>query len=161
MEGFRYRLDPLLARRKTAKQEAEAELAVRLKDLREAQKYAEELAGKESEARERRDAGRRHLLQGSSEGRTVAQRVDHLRSLERAILDARTEWFAQRQEVERCEERVTAARRDLAERSREVEALAKHREREEQRYRLESQRKEDLEHDEMGSARYLAARRKS
>jgi flagellar export protein FliJ len=161
MDGFRYRLDPLLERRKAAKQEAEADLAARQKELRETQRYAEELAGKERDARERKDTARRTLLEGGRNGRTLAHRKDHLRFLEQVVVEARNETFVQRQEVERCVERLVDAQRILAERSREVEVLEKHRERSEQRWEKEVERKEALEQDEIGSSQFVARRRRS
>jgi flagellar biosynthesis chaperone FliJ len=61
--------------------------------------------------------------------------------------------------LEGCEERLAEARRDLGEITREVEVLHKHRERLEQRFLREIERKDALEQDEIGNVLYMSRRR--
>jgi len=56
--------------------------------------------------------------------------------------------------IEDCKEQVDLAQRHLAKCSREVEILNKHREKLEQRFRREAERKEALELDEIGNMLY-------
>jgi len=161
MARFVYRLQALWEQKQELKKNAETAFGARQKELREAQKRLEELTGIEKQAAKKKQDFRMRLLAGGGEGRTINNRVDQLRLLERHEADARDDVFSQKLAVEECESRLQAARQEMTERSREVEVLAKHREKCEQEFWNEVNRKEALELDEIGATLYEARRRRS
>ncbi len=61
--------------------------------------------------------------------------------------------------VETCEAALKEAKEHAAEARREVEVLAKHREKQEQRFRRELEAKEEVALDEIGNVLYATRRR--
>ena len=161
MERFVYRLETLWDQKKALKKDAETAFGARQKELRDAQAQLEKLIRAEKQVQKKKQDFRAALLVGTSEGRAIASRVEHLRLLERQEADARDDVFSQRLAVEECEHRLDAARQEMAERSREVEVLSKHREKCEQDFWDEVNRKEALEQDEIGATLYEARRRRT
>jgi len=161
MGRFVYRLEPLWDQKKALKKDAETAFGARQKELRDAQAQLEKLLGVEKQVQKKKRDFRAALLAGTSNGRAIASRVEHLRLLERQEADARDDVFSQRLAVEECEHRLDAARQEMTERSKEVEVLSKHREKCEQDYWTEVNRKEALEQDEIGATLYEARRRRT
>ena len=161
MGRFVYRLEPLWDQKKALKKDAETAFGARQKELRDAQAQLEKLLGVEKQVQKKKRDFRAALLAGTSNGRAIASRVEHLRLLERQEADARYDVFSQRLAVEECEHRLDAARQEMTERSKEVEVLSKHREKCEQDYWTEVNRKEALEQDEIGATLYEARRRRT
>jgi flagellar export protein FliJ len=161
MARFVYRLEALWEQKQELKKQAETAFAARQNELREARKRLEELIEAERQAAGKKKGFRQKLLAGGGEGRAIHNRVDQLRLLERHEAGARDDVFSQKLAVEECEERLEAARDEMAERSREVEVLARHREKCEQEFQNEENRKEALELDEIGATLYEARRRRS
>jgi flagellar export protein FliJ len=150
---FQYRLQPLLDQKIERKEQAERTLAERKAELESERARLEELHGKEQALVARKEQARRAAFDGQ-----FAFLQDYLRGLSQDIEEAKDAVFAQRYPVEVAEEKLEEARRDLAERTREVEVLKKHRERSEIRWRREAERKEELENEEIGAAMYQARR---
>jgi len=161
MARFVYRLETLWEEKQAKKKDAEMAFGERRKELREAQARLEELTGCEKQARQRKRDFRSGLLAGGGEGRAISNRVEHLRFLEQREADAKNDVFSQRLAVEECEERVKAARQEMTDCSREVEVLSKHREKSEQEFWSEVNRKEALEQDEIGATLYETRRRRT
>ena len=161
MGRFVYRLEPLWDQKKALKKDAETAFGARQKELRDAQAQLEKLLGVEKQVQKKKRDFRAALLAGTSNGRAIASRVEHLRLLERQEADARDDVFSQRLAVEECEHRLDAARQEMTERSKEVDVLSKHREKCEQDYWTEVNRKEALEQDEIGATLYEARRRRT
>jgi len=161
MARFVYRLEALWEQKQGLKKDAETAFGDRQKELRAAQNHLDELIGKEKQAQKTRQEFRSGLLSGGGEGRAITNRVERLRFLEQQESDAKNDVFSQRLAVEDCEQRLRAARQEMTERSREVEVLSKHREKSEQDFRDEVDRKEALEQDEIGATLYEARRRRT
>jgi flagellar biosynthesis chaperone FliJ len=119
------------------------------------------LEGRVRELSARKAELRKALLHtaASLSGREAGVRKDYLRGLEQDVEAAKDAVFSQRLVVEEVEERLASARSQLAERTRDVEILEKHRDRLEQRYRRDVARKEAIEQDEVGNMLYLSRRR--
>jgi flagellar biosynthesis chaperone FliJ len=161
MPGFHYRLKPLLDKKQAAKEEAQRALGERQK---EQAAEREQLDGcrRERERLESQLAQARRRVMGAAQGASggaIQARRDYARGLAADVQAAADALAAQEIRVQEAEQRVAAARAELAERSREVDVLEKHRERLEQRFRREVERKEALEQEEMGNVMYLSRRR--
>jgi flagellar export protein FliJ len=150
---FKYRLQSLLEKKIEWKEEAERTVAERKGALDSEKARLEELRGKQQALVDRKEQARRSALDGQ-----FAFLQDYLRGLSQDIEDAKDAVFSQRYAVEEAEENLDQARRELAERTREVEVLKKHRERSEIRWRREAERKEELENEEIGAAMYQVRR---
>jgi flagellar biosynthesis chaperone FliJ len=162
MAPFRYRLQPLLDEKISLKERAAEALAERQKEVRAEERKLEDLQERERGLGDRKAQFRRGLLAGAAgafNGRDAALRRDYLRGLDQDAEDARDACFSQKLAVEESAERLAEAQRELAERSREVEILEKHRRRLEQRFLREAERKEALEQDEIGNMLYMSRRR--
>lgn len=162
MATFRYRLQPLLDQKSREKEEAEEALAERQKELRAERLKLEELRRKEEQLAARRDGLRRSLLDGGGEqpvtGDEVRRRVERLRALGQDVETARDAVFSQKIVIEEAEERLENARRQVAECTRQVEILTKHRSKLERRFLAEVERKEALEQDEIGNILFMRNR---
>jgi len=159
---FRYRLQPLLDQKSREKEEAEEALAERQKELRAERQKLEELRKKEEQLAAQRDGLRRSLLDGGSErpvtGDEIRRRVERLRALGQDVETARDAVFSQKIVIEEAEERLENARRQVAECTRQVEILTKHRSKLERRFLAEAERKEALEQDEIGNILFMRNR---
>ncbi len=159
MPGFRYRLQPLLDKKQAAKEDAQRALGERQKELG-AELEALDRACGECERIERELAQARGVVLGAgATGGFIQARRDYARGLAADLETAADARAAQEGRVREAEQRVAEARTALAECSREVEVLEKHRERLEQRFRREAERKEALEQEEMGNVMFLSRRR--
>ncbi len=162
MATFRYRLQPLLDQKSREKEEAEEALAERQKELRAERQKLEELRKKEEQLAAQRDGLRRSLLDGGSErpvtGDEIRRRVERLRALGQDVETARDAVFSQKIVIEEAEERLENARRQVAECTRQVEILTKHRSKLERRFLAEAERKEALEQDEIGNILFMRNR---
>lgn len=161
MPAFHYRLQPLLDKKAHLKEAAQRALGDRQNELR-AEREALERCGKEQERLERELARARAAVLGAAQGSTgvlIGARKDYVRGLAADLVAAADTLAAQETRVRDAEDRVAAARTELAERSREVDVLEKHRARLEQRFRHEAERKEALEQEEMGNVMFLRRRR--
>lgn len=162
MPGFKYRLQPLLDEKLQLKEDAEEQLAVRQKELRAEQNKMENLEARVRELGDKKAQFRRNLLAGAAgplNGQAAALRRDYLMGLEQDTDQAKDACFSQRLAIDEALERVAEARRELAERTREVEILNKHRDKLKQRFEREAERKDALEQDEIGNMLYMSRRR--
>lgn len=156
--GFKYRLQLLLDGRIQLKQEAEQRLAARQRELRTERERLEELDAEVGRVAKVKSEFRARLLSGTEaavSGRDAAISRDYLRGLDQDLETARDACFSQRLVLEEAEERLSAARRELAECTREVEILEKHKARLEQRFVRELARKEAIEQDEIGNMLFM------
>lgn len=160
MQRFVYRLEPLLEQKQALKKESETAFGARQQELRDAQTRLSELKEAENQAKLKKKEFRGNLLSGGGEGRAISNRVERLRFLEQQESDARNDVFSQQLAIEECEQRLEQARQEMTERSREVEVLTKHREKSEEEFWSEVNRKEALEQDEIGATLYEARRRR-
>jgi flagellar export protein FliJ len=160
--GFKYRLQPLLDTKLRLKTDAEQRAAEAQRLARAAQRLLEEREARVRDLEQRRLDFRSRMLNGTAgpvSGREATIGRDYLRGLGEAIEGARDAAFSQKLAVEEALERLSAARRELADRARDVEILEKHRDRLEQRFRRDAERKEAVELDEIGNMLYLRGRR--
>jgi len=158
MSSFRYRLQPLLDQKIDLKEQAQRALADKQKQHRLACEKLEELRASEEAIAAKKQMLRRNLLLSENgevlNGVEIARRREHLQSVSAELEAAKDAVFAQQLFIEQCQEEVDLARRHLADCSREVEILNKHREKLEMRFRREAARKEALEVDEIGNMLY-------
>jgi flagellar export protein FliJ len=161
MPLFQYRLQPLLDMKIERKDELEAALAQRRKELAvERDALAELERAQEALTARLADALRARLGAGSgANGYVLGQHTEYLRGLAGDVTAGKGAVSAQRLRVREFEGRVTEARRLLAEAAREVDVLKKHRERLETRFRRALERKEAVEQDEMGGIIFNQKRR--
>jgi flagellar biosynthesis chaperone FliJ len=163
MELFRYRLQPLLDQKLERKKEAEEAFAERQNELRAEQERlaqlectVEELTRKKSQLRrERLSSPARQPLTGHQ----IQQRTEYLHAVEVDLEGAKDAVFSQRMTIAEAEERVAEARRELGRATREVETLDKHRNKLEERFRREVERKDAVEAEEIGNMLYMRNRR--
>jgi hypothetical protein len=154
----KYRLQPLLDHKNHLKEEAEEALAQKQKQVRLAVEKLEELRASEQTLTNKKQTLRRDLLvnRGAQAitGMEIRRRREHLQSVGLELEAAKDAVFAQQLYIEDCKEQVAQAQRHLVKCSRDVEILNKHREKLEQRYQREADRKEALELDEIGNMLY-------
>ena len=158
MPTFTYRLQPLLDQKVRLKEQAEEQFAQKQKQLRLAYERLEELRAAEKALVVKRDTLRRNLLVSDGgqppSGVQVRQRREHLEFVTVELEAARDAIFAHELFIEECKEQVAAAQRHLTKCLRDVEILKKHREKLQQRFQRELERKEALELDEIGNMLY-------
>ena len=162
MAQFRYRLQTLLEQKLQAKEEAQHGLAAAQRDLRNEQEELETCLREQQAAAERmQDASADALspITGATTGEWARLKRAHIHRLEEQKERAVAETRAQELSVTEAEERMAAARKTLATRSRDVEVLEKHRARLERRFRAETERKEALDQEEMANVIFLQGRR--
>lgn len=158
MEAFRYRLQPLLDQKAERKQEAERALAAARQKLRDEEEQLAAARFREQSLATERDARRRLLLTAETGADELRRRVDDLALLGRRIEDAKDEVMSLRLQIEESKEQVGLAVTALADASRELEVLKKHREKGERRFRAELERKDAVAQDEIASAMYARRR---
>jgi flagellar biosynthesis chaperone FliJ len=149
----------LLDRKVERKEEAERELAARRQRLREAEAMLAATRERLRTLEAERAARRGGLLQGISGGLELRRRAGDLELLGRRIEESKDEAMSMLLEIEERKEQVELAAADVAGAAREVEALTKHREKGERRFRAECERIEAAAQDEIASAMYEARRR--
>jgi hypothetical protein len=161
MANFRYRLQTLLDRKIDRRKELERSLVERQKELAAEQKALAEMEEAQVALEATLVEARRKLLaiQAGESGYTLQLRIQHLRGLRADVETGQGAVLAQRLRVGDFEDRVAEAQRLLADASREVEVLEKHRERLETRFLRALQQKEALEQDEMGGIIFNQRRR--
>jgi len=162
MATFKYRLQPLLDQKIQRQEEAEKTLAARIRELAAEQRKLKELEQRQRELAVKKQTRRREILvprSGESvSGGEVQRRSEYLQGLEADLEQARGAVLAQDLTVEESKERLAQARRNLTACSRQVEILKKHRDKLEQRFRREIERKEALELDDVGNTLFLSRR---
>ena len=163
MPNFTYRLQPLLDQKIRIKEQAEQALVQKQEQLRLAKEKLEELRAAQRALAQKKQTLRRNLLISHDEqpisGVEISRRREQLASVTLDLEAAKDAVFAQELFIEECKEQVDAAQRHLAKCSRDVEVLNKHREKLEQRFRRELERKEALELDEIGNMLYAGKSR--
>ena len=161
MAKFQYRLQPLLDLKTERKEQCELALAERRRELAAEQEALVELEEKRVRVGAAlTDALRSRLAAGAgASGLALAQQTDYLRGLTADLTEAKSAVIAQQLRVREFERRVETARRQLADAVREVEVLEKHRERLQQRFAREQERKDALEQDDMGNVIFNQKRR--
>ncbi|MBV9508138.1 MAG: flagellar export protein FliJ [Acidobacteriia bacterium] len=153
---FKYRLQKLLDLKLERKEELQRDLAQRLAELAAEQKAHQELEAARARMEEKLASLKRVPL-GMS-GLAIQQYRDYLRGLVMDVEATRDAEFSQRLRVQEFAENVAKARRVLAECSRELEVLNKHRDRLEKRFLKEAERKEAADQDEIGSMLFSRGR---
>lgn len=163
MPAFRYRLQPLLDQKIRAKESAEEALLERQREHHAALAREKELRELQRMLAETHQRSRRELLKQSGEtplsAAAILERKAFIEGLAEDLEKARDNVFAQQLVVGQCTERLEAAKCLVAECTREVDVLEKHRSKLEKRFRDELEAKEALEQDELGNVMYLMRRR--
>ncbi|HZQ94290.1 MAG TPA: flagellar FliJ family protein [Candidatus Sulfotelmatobacter sp.] len=162
---FVYRLQLLLEQKEEAKKAAEQELARREQELERQQGILAELKRREQELIDRRATARRELLSAPDNHplavHVVQARSDHIRALGEDIEAAGKEVARQQDVIRKCQQQVEDGKQKVNESRREVEVLAKHRKKQEERFLREAAAKEELELDEIGNVLYMTRQRSS
>ena len=161
MTSFRYRLQPLLDLKLECREDLERALAGRQRELADEKEALADLERTQEALKFKlADALRDRLSADSNaDGRTLELHTQFLRGLAADVKSGKGAVAAQCIRVGEFRDRVTEARRQLAEAAREVEVLNKHRERLEKTFLRVADRKENLEQDEMGSIIFNRRRR--
>ena len=154
MPEFKYRLQPLLDLKVERKAQLQLELAARQKELAAEQEALVEMTGNRTRMQDKLAASRKELLNrsGGSSGRIIEQHKNYMMGLTADLEAAKAAEFAQHSRVRKFEENVEKARQALAECSREVDVLNKHRSRVQKRFLEAAERQEAVEQDEMSNA---------
>ena len=145
------------------KEQAAKALSERRKELLAEQKALEDMKRREQELVARRQDLRKRVLETepgqSLTGDRIQQRRQYVEALGLDIEAARDAVFSQRLVVDECEEKVAQAQAEMLKSQRDVEVMNKYRERLEQRFRREEERKEELDQDEIGNMLFMSRRR--
>jgi flagellar biosynthesis chaperone FliJ len=166
MTGFVYRLQLLLEQKEEARKEAEREV------MRRQERYQAEIQVLDHRCRlrmqlaEKREQMRRNLFvspdgSGGLSALEIQRRTEHIKVLESRIEDADQDIAAQRVIVEERNAELEHAKQLASEARHAAEVLAKHRERQKERFLREEQAKEDLALDEIGNVLYTTRRRQT
>lgn len=163
MTGFKYRLQLLLEHKQEIKKEAERELLRREEELENQRATLEILRRRMQELIEKRHQLQRDLLSHphmgpSLSGREVQQRIEYIKALGFQIEEAQADVSTQRTVVEDWQQRVQQAKKEVEDANREVEVLQKHRTKQEERFRREQEKQEELALDEIGNVLYTSRR---
>jgi flagellar export protein FliJ len=159
MAVFKFRLQPLLEQRKLLTEKAEEQLAQRKKELAEAEAELRSLEQQEKDMEALLAQTRVDFLNAPiSSGEQLRQHRDHIQVMNAHLDEARDNTTTYRITVDQIRETVTAARAEVDECRRQEEILMKYRDKQEQRFRAEEERKEAAEADELGTTMYLGRR---
>jgi hypothetical protein len=158
---YQYRLQPLLELKLERRGEMERVLAARQRELAEEEAALAELErAQEGLKFKLAEALRGRLSAGSDvQGHVLELHTQYLRAVAVDVEAGKGAVGAQRIRAGEFRDRVSEARRQLAEAALEVEVLNKHRQRLEKSFRRAVERKEGLEQDEMGSVIFNNRRR--
>lgn len=163
MPAFQFRLQPLLDRKIEIEEEARKALKARRDELAAEQARLDECRTRQRELAARLEDLRRNIMtpgpDNTISGDEIGRRAAYLKALGLDVEAAKDAVFAQKLVVDECEDRVQEAERHMTECRRQVEVLEKYRERLEQRFRREQERKEAVEQDEIGNVLYISRRR--
>jgi flagellar export protein FliJ len=164
MTQFTYRLQPLLEQKEELKKEADREVVRQEQELQTQLATLQSLQGRVQELVEKRKQLRQELLskpgdKGSLTAAEVLRRSEFVKELSSEIQQAENDVRSQRVVIETCQADVKEAKEHAAEARREVEVLAKHREKQQERFRRELEAKEEVALDEIGSVLYATRRR--
>ena len=161
--NFVYRLQLLLEQKEEAKKEAERELVRRQQELEKQEGILEGLKRRERELIEKRARMREELLNqlgGEPLAAHVVQlRSDYIKVLGKDIEDAGKDIQLQQDVIRKCMEHVEDGKQKVNESRRDVEVLAKHRKKQEERFLREAAAKEELELDEIGNVLFMTRQR--
>ena len=160
---FIYRLQLLLEHKEEAKKEAERDLLNEEEQLQAQLKILQSLRQQEQDLRTRREQARRDLLaapqlEDALSAQEVQQRSGYVKELGHQIEQARNDVLSQQIVIEERELSVELAKERVKQARREVEILAKHRSKQEERFFREEQVKEELVLDEVGNVLYTTRR---
>jgi flagellar biosynthesis chaperone FliJ len=165
MAQFRYRLERLLEQKVAAKDDAQQALADRQKELTIEREALEACAVERERIGTRLADLRRSMLAGvaaqQATGAMIGMRREFAIRLQQELREAQDSYRAQELRIRDAEDAVQDARKRLAECSREVETLEKHRDRLRAQFEKEAERKESLEQEEMGNVMFLRRRQGS
>jgi flagellar export protein FliJ len=161
MARFTYRLQRLLDVKIERKEQLERNLVQCQRELVAEQEALDELRRAQARIEEKLTVSKRSILGGSAgvSEHVIRQRTDYLHGLASDLEAAKNAEFSQRLRVREFEERLAEARHLLAEGSREVEVLNKHRDRLEKRFLKELEKQEAAEQDEIATSMFNQGRR--
>ncbi len=159
MPPFRYRLEALLDQKREAKTAAEQALAARRAEERQARAHLVELEAAVSTAAERKRAARDTAFVDNDTIEDILARRNDVTIYALRLEEAKDAVQSQRMFLEELAEQTEAALAAVAEASRELEVLLKHRGKAEARFLSEADRKETLEQEEIAAAMFENRRR--
>ena len=159
MPPFRYRLEALLDQKREAKTAAETALAARRAEERQARVRLAELETFATAAAERKRLARETAFVDNDLIEDILARRNDVTIYARRLEEAKDDVMSQRLFLEELAELTEAALAAVAEASREVEVLLKHRGKAEARFLVEADRKETLEQEEIAAAMFENRRR--
>lgn len=160
MALFRFRFQPVLDGKIRRKEDAEASLAERQRELAAEEFTLQQLQENTDHVRHEVRLARKSLqLTGNATGREVLSRTELLNALKNKLDAANQDVLGQRMLVEQFQAQADEARRRVTECTREVDVLQKYRDKLEARFLRELAQKEELELDEIGNTLFLARSR--
>jgi flagellar export protein FliJ len=161
MARFTYRLQQLLDLKLERKEQLQQELGRRQRELAAEQEAGEELRRQRILVQENLTAAQSSMRGGTqgTSGRIIQQHADYVRGLSADLSAAKDAEFAQELRIREFEGRVASARRLLADCSREVEVLNKHRDRLERRFLKELEKREAIQQDDITNSKFHPERR--
>jgi len=146
MKLFRYRLQPLLDQKEKRKREIAEKLTETREQVAAGQQRLEELKTQVEELKQKREGLRRDMLSVPAgcvlTGMEVRHRVDRLLTISGELEAAKGAFFLQGTAIEEAEARVLEQQQHLADASREIQILTKHRDKSERRFLREIEMKE-------------------
>ncbi len=155
----KYRLQTLLDMRERAEREAQDQMVLEQKKLSREEKKLEELKEEKRQKIQARLARRDELTQEMRQGKMTVQTIqEEYRFLDRMAEEIRAMddlIVAQKQAVVRQQLEVDAAREVLLEKSKELKALEKHREKWEIQAKKEIQRKQELTAEDVAQTIFM------
>jgi len=158
-QRFQYRLQVLLDQKVERMQECERALADRRAEFRAAQQELDRLLQQQSTVEQQKTRAREAMYEGECDGDQLQRLALDVKIFHRRLQDAKDAVLTQRIDLEEKQEAVQQAAAAVADATRDVEVLRKHREKSERRFLAELERKETNEQDEIASAMYETRRR--
>ena len=160
----KYRLQIVLDKRQKAKEDAEKLLGEAQKALEEERKKEEQCVQAVADAKKRKADAKAELNQKILEGKLSVEKIrmgkDHLKSLDFEIKKAEQKLEEQRVKVKEAENFVEQRRSELIEKTKDFQAIEKHKEKWTQNLKKEQDNAEQNEQEEIGNVLFLARKLK-
>jgi flagellar export protein FliJ len=156
----KYRLQIVLDKRQKAKEDAEKALGEAQKALDAERKKEAQCVQAVEDAKQRKENAKKELNQKILEGKLSVDKIrmgkDHLKSLDFEIKKAEERLEQQRQNVREAEAFVEQRRSELIEKTKDYQAIEKHKEKWAENIKKELETAEQNEQEEIGNVLFLA-----
>jgi flagellar export protein FliJ len=160
MAGPKYRLQIVLDKRQKAKEEAEKALGEAQKALEQERKKEAECVKAVEDAKQHKENAKAELNKKILEGQLSIEKIrmgkDHVKNLDFEIKKAEQRLEQQRQQVKQAEAFLEQRRAELIEKTKDFQAIEKHKEKWAQNLKKEIENAEQNEQEEIGNVLFLA-----